>query len=156
MDKKYYAVQVCEENDYETGSTVKREALRMAKAAAKENPLKQVRIYVRTEEDDFCQDIIIVQEGAETEAAFKRLQAYKNQYFALLYKDRNNFNYGPDLIRDWGGATLYRFPTKAELDEYIKSNLAMECSFEDMLTITEYGKYDVPTPPAEYGEEDDQ
>lgn len=155
MSKRFYAVQVGDDYSSDYGSTVKREALRMARAEAKENPLQQVRVVVLVQ-DEFDSEII-VQNGAETLDELKRLRAYKNQYFALLYHDRNNFNYAPDMIRDWGGATLYRFPTKAELDEYVKSNpLAMECSFDDMLTITGYGKYDVPTPPAEDGEEDDQ
>lgn len=136
MDKKFYAVQVCEENDYETGSTVKREALRMAKAAAKENPLKQVRIYVRTEEDDFCQDIIIVQDGAETEAEFKLLQAYQNQYFALRYKNYN-FNDGDDLILAWGTAYVRPFHSAAERDAFCQDDpQAVPITFERAMYIT--------------------
>lgn len=136
MDKKFYAVQVCEENDYETGSTVKREALRMAKAAAKENPLKQVRIYVRTEEDDFCQDIIIVQDGAETEAEFKLLQAYQNQYFALRYKNYN-FNDGDDLILAWGTAYVRPFHSAAERDAFCQDDpQAVPITFERAAYIT--------------------
>ena len=137
MDKKYYAVQVCEENDYDTGSTVKREALRMAKAAAKENPLKQVRIYVRTEEDDFCQDIIIVQEGAETEAEFKLLQAYKNQYFALRYKNYN-FNDSDELIAAWGTAYVRPFPSAAERDAFCQDDpQAVPITFDRAMYITD-------------------
>ena len=136
MDKKFYAVQVCEENDYETGSTVKREALRMAKAAAKENPLKQVRIYVRTEEDDFCQDIIIVQDGAETEAEFKLLQAYQKQYFALRYKNYN-FNDGDDLILAWGTAYVRPFHSAAERDAFCQDDpQAVPITFERAMYIT--------------------
>ena len=143
MDKKYYAVQVCEENDYETGSTVKREALRMAKAAAKENPLKEVRIYVRTEEDDFCQDIIIVQEGAETEAEFKLLQAYQKQYFALRYKNYN-FNDGDDLIAAWGTAYVRPFSSAAERDAFCQDDpQAVPITFERAMYITDNFRYNL-------------
>lgn len=64
MDRRYYAVQVG--GDYVTddcGSTVKREAFRMARRAARENPGQEVRIVLRTVEDDYCDGIIFVQKG---------------------------------------------------------------------------------------------
>ena len=46
------------------GSTIKREALRMAKQEARRNPGNEVRIAVCTTADDFCTAEIIVQAQA--------------------------------------------------------------------------------------------
>lgn len=59
-DRRYYAVHVgddCSENE---GSTIKREALRMARRAVREKPNEKVRVVMRTVEDDHCDGIIYV------------------------------------------------------------------------------------------------
>ena len=65
MSKNWYAVQVGSNYASDNGSTVKREALRMARQEAKkpENDGLEVRIAVCTTDDDYCQDEIIVREG---------------------------------------------------------------------------------------------
>ena len=63
MSKKFYAVQVGNDFSSDNGSTNKREAFRMARAEAKENPGKEVRISVCRVDDDFCEKEIIVREG---------------------------------------------------------------------------------------------
>ena len=63
--KKFYAVQIGQEDtDCSYGSTVKREAMKMARREAKNNPGMMVRICVCTTESDFCNEIITMQEGA--------------------------------------------------------------------------------------------
>ena len=66
MSKNWYAVQVGSDYTSDYGSTVKREALRMARNEAKkpENNGLEVRIAVCSVDDDYCQDEIIVREGA--------------------------------------------------------------------------------------------
>lgn len=64
MSKRFYAVQVGDDYSSDYGSTVKRAAFRMARAEAKENPGKQIRISVCREDDDFCEQEIIVRDGA--------------------------------------------------------------------------------------------
>ena len=60
-DRRYYAVQVGDDyTDDSEGSTVKREAFRMARRAVRENPGEEVRIVLRTVEDDYCDGIIYV------------------------------------------------------------------------------------------------
>lgn len=63
MGKRYYAVQVGDYYGSEEGSTVKREAMRMARKVAKENPGYEVRIALCTVDDDFVDDVIYVQRG---------------------------------------------------------------------------------------------
>ncbi len=58
--KKFYAVQVGNNYSSDNGSTVKREAFRMARREAKANPGKEVRISVCRVDDDFCEEEIIV------------------------------------------------------------------------------------------------
>lgn len=66
MSKNWYAVQVGSDYTSDYGSTVKREALRMAREEAKkpENNGLEVRIAVCSADDDYCHDVIIVREGA--------------------------------------------------------------------------------------------
>ena len=63
MSKRVYAVQHgdCFECDY--GSTVKREALKMAKALHKEYPGEEIRLCLCREDDDYCEGEIIVFRG---------------------------------------------------------------------------------------------
>ena len=64
MAKKFYAVQIGNDYSSDIGSTIKREALRMAKQEARRNPGKEVRIAVCTTADDFCTAEIVVQAQA--------------------------------------------------------------------------------------------
>lgn len=66
MSKNWYAVQVGSNYASDNGSTVKREALRMARQEAKkpENDGLEIRIAVCSTDDDYCQDEIIVREGS--------------------------------------------------------------------------------------------
>lgn len=66
MSNNWYAVQVGNNYASDYGSTVKREALRMARQEAKkaENDGLEVRIAVCSTGDDYCQDEIIVREGS--------------------------------------------------------------------------------------------
>lgn len=63
MGKKWYAVQVGNDTATDNGSTRKREALAMARREAKANPKERVKLCVCTNDDDFCLDEIVVQEG---------------------------------------------------------------------------------------------
>lgn len=56
MSKNWYAVQVGSNYASDNGSTVKREALRMARQEAKkpENDGLEVRIAVCSTDDDYC------------------------------------------------------------------------------------------------------
>lgn len=65
MAKRFYAVQVGDSVDCSSGSTRKRDAYRMARAEAKQYPGEEVRICLCTEDDDFCEGVIILQESAE-------------------------------------------------------------------------------------------
>ena len=66
MSKNWYAVQVGDDYVSDYGSTVKREALRMARQEAKkpENDGLEVRIAVCSTDDDYCREVIVVREGA--------------------------------------------------------------------------------------------
>ena len=63
MSKRYYAVQ---HGDYffdDFGSTVKREAYKIARQMHKDYPGEEIRIAIRTVDDDFCVGEIIVFDG---------------------------------------------------------------------------------------------
>ena len=62
--KKWYAVQIGSNFDCDYGSTVKREALAMARREARKHPGVEVRIAICSTDSDFCTDEIIVQQGA--------------------------------------------------------------------------------------------
>ena len=66
MSKNWYAVQVGSNYASDNGSTVKREALRMARQEARkpENDGLEIRIAVCSTDDDYCQDEIIVRDGS--------------------------------------------------------------------------------------------
>lgn len=64
MAKKFYAVQVGNDFSSDWGSTRKREALVMAHQAARENPGKEIRISVCREDDDYCEQEIVIREGS--------------------------------------------------------------------------------------------
>lgn len=61
--KRWYAVQHGDNFESDCGSTVKREALKMAHQLAKEYPGEEIRICVCAAGDDFCTEEIIVREG---------------------------------------------------------------------------------------------
>lgn len=63
MSKRFYAVQVGDDFSTDTGSTVKRQALRMARSAARKFPGLEVRLCLCTVDDDFCEGELIIQEG---------------------------------------------------------------------------------------------
>lgn len=61
--RRFYAVQVGDDYSSDYGSTVKREAMKMARQEAKANPGQEVRISLCMTDDDFCDGIITVQEA---------------------------------------------------------------------------------------------
>ena len=62
MSKRFYAVQIGrEDTDCSYGSTRKREAISLARKAAKQSPGEEVRICLCTKDDDFCDGIIVIQ-----------------------------------------------------------------------------------------------
>ena len=63
--KKWYAVQVGSDNDCGYGSTVKREAIKMANALKKDRYYDgdEIRIAVCSTESDYVTEEIIVREG---------------------------------------------------------------------------------------------
>ena len=63
MSKRFYAVQVGDDFASDNGSTVKRTALRMARALAKKNPGQEVRIAYCSTDSDYCENEEIVQHG---------------------------------------------------------------------------------------------
>lgn len=63
MSRRYYAVQVGDYFFDDIGSTRKREAFRIARREARENPGMEVRVVTRTVDDDFTLDVTLVQEG---------------------------------------------------------------------------------------------
>lgn len=68
MSKNWYAVQVGSDYASDYGSTVKREALRMARKEAKkpENDGLEVRIAVCSTDNDYCREVIVVRDGANS------------------------------------------------------------------------------------------
>lgn len=63
MSKKFYAVQHGNDFASDYGSNVKREAMKMARELGKDFPEEEIRICVCREDDDFCEEEIIVREG---------------------------------------------------------------------------------------------
>lgn len=63
MSKRFYAVQHGDEFSSDVGSTVKREAYRMAREMHNDCPGEEIRICVCREDDDYCEDEIIVYPG---------------------------------------------------------------------------------------------
>ena len=65
--RTYYAVQVGGDPACDNwGSTRKREAMTMARREARENPGVLVQICVCTTDDDYCTDLITVQDGVRS------------------------------------------------------------------------------------------
>ena len=64
--KKFYAVQAGDNFDCGTGSTVKREAIKMANAYKRDERYAgmEIRIAVCSEDSDYVTEEIIVREGA--------------------------------------------------------------------------------------------
>ena len=65
MAKRFYAVQHGDNYDSDWGSTIKREALKLAKQAHLDYPGEEIRISICRENDDTCESEIIVYEGKE-------------------------------------------------------------------------------------------
>ena len=63
MKRTWYAVQHGDNFESDLGSTVKREAYKMARALHKEFPKEEIRIALCTTEGDFCEGEIIVYNG---------------------------------------------------------------------------------------------
>lgn len=63
MAKRWYAVQHGDDYSSDNGSTVKREAMKMARELGREFPQDEIRISLCREDDDFCEGLIIVREG---------------------------------------------------------------------------------------------
>lgn len=105
MAKKWYAVVIDDSGDYGTGSSNKRDAMRMAKREAKANPHSKVEIVVTNEDDDYCIDSITVQEATpqtpeEQNAAALRDIAFYDRVDALL----NSIEYDGKHGKDWTDA----------------------------------------------------
>lgn len=64
--KKFYAVQIGDNYECDYGSTVKREAIKMANAVKRDpsNAGKEIRIAVCSTDSDFVTDEIIIREGS--------------------------------------------------------------------------------------------
>lgn len=64
--KKFYAVQVGDNNDWDYGSTIKREATKMANREKRnqDNDGLEIRIAVINCDTNVCLDEIIVREGS--------------------------------------------------------------------------------------------
>lgn len=67
MSKRFYAVQHGDDYSSDYGSTVKREAMKMANRLAKEYPDDEIRISLCREDDDFCEGEIIVRNGKNSD-----------------------------------------------------------------------------------------
>ena len=63
MKRTWYAVQHGDNLESDFGSTVKREAYKMARELHKEYPDEEIRIALCTTESDFCDGEIIVYNG---------------------------------------------------------------------------------------------
>lgn len=63
MSKRWYAVQLGDDLDCGYGSTVKREAMKMANRLAKQYPDEKISICLCREGSDFCEGEIIVRNG---------------------------------------------------------------------------------------------
>lgn len=61
--KKWYAVQIGDDFSSDYGSTRKRDALKMAHAAARKHPAEEIRIAICSTDSDFCTEEIIIQRG---------------------------------------------------------------------------------------------
>ena len=60
MSKRFYAVQHGDNYDCGDGSTVKREAMKMAREMHRDYPGEEIRICLCREDDDYCEGIITV------------------------------------------------------------------------------------------------
>lgn len=65
MSKRFYAVQHGENYECDFGSTVKREAYKMARELHRSHPGEEIRICLCREDNDFCEKEIIVFESEE-------------------------------------------------------------------------------------------
>lgn len=63
MAKRFYAVQHGDNFDSDNGSTVKREAMKIARELHKDYPGDEIRLVFCTTDDDFCEEEIIVYHG---------------------------------------------------------------------------------------------
>ena len=63
MTKRWYAVQHGDNFDTDNGSTVKREAMKLARELHKDYPDEEIRICYCREDDDYCEREEIIYEG---------------------------------------------------------------------------------------------
>ena len=63
MSKRWYAVQHGNNFESDRGSSVKREAMKIARQMHKDYPGEEIRICLCREDNDFCEGEIIVFEG---------------------------------------------------------------------------------------------
>lgn len=63
MSRRFYAIQHGYDFSSDTGSTVKREALKIARFYAKQYPEEEIRVVYCRVDDDFAEDVIIFREG---------------------------------------------------------------------------------------------
>lgn len=65
MKKRFYAVQHGDDYDCGYGSTVKREAIKMANALKRDHDYdgEEIRIAIVSCDDDFCEGEIIIRDG---------------------------------------------------------------------------------------------
>lgn len=62
--RKFYAVQYGDNFDWDFGSTVKREAIKMANAIKRNPDYDGMEIRIAVIEDYYCSDEIIIREGS--------------------------------------------------------------------------------------------
>lgn len=63
MSKRFYAVQHGDSFESDFGSTVKREAIKMANQMHREYPGEEIRLCLCREDDDYCEGEIILHAG---------------------------------------------------------------------------------------------
>ena len=69
MSKRYYAVQHGTDFSSDNGSTVKREAYRIAREMHRDYPGEEIRISIEREDDNYTEDEIIVYEASPVKYA---------------------------------------------------------------------------------------
>ena len=71
MSKRYYAVQHGDDFSSDNGSTVKREAYKIAREIHRDYPGEEIRICLCREDDDFCDGEIVVYEASPVKYAIE-------------------------------------------------------------------------------------
>lgn len=121
MARRFYAVQWGDMYDSDYGSTRKAEALKMAKELTRDprHDGEEIRICLCTTDDDYCDDIIIVRENG---GVCKQSLRNDTHFFAAMYHSDFDLDSSDEKIKEWGRATVYRFPSKAERDDFCTGN----------------------------------